>query len=475
MVIEDTTISHNFTNGEKGGGLHIFTYDYSDFYITRTNIYANAVDRVSLYEDALGGGISVESYALEDAYAGIEFRMENTTVSDNIVRNYNGKGVGDGGGMYIFGGGCSTQLSQNKSPYAQNARHQQKEQKEQHLGQSVLKRARQLLGLEPGKVCEGQWCRQEHGDVAGANTVVPPAFGPDPGDCGTIVEMYNVTIANNNDDNVSLNGDTLVNVKDSIIANHRGGGDCNNGTVYIDGEYMVSLGNNTISDDSCELYYEESLTGITASNSADMTSEDPALEPLRDNGGLSFTHALTATSSAIDTADADGCSVTGTPAGITDQRGDGYDRYRDPSDPTEDSPRCDRGAYEFAAEPTEAPTATPTPTSGPTPTFTPTPTNTSTPTPVPSSMNTPTPTTVPSLTNIVPTQTQAPTPSLPQPSSPDNPPTNTPTPRSPTASPQEPDPPQKLTNTGIPLLVTSVGGLYFILSTIVIRYLFREE
>jgi CSLREA domain-containing protein len=471
FVLSDSTISRNYSNGEKGGGIHLTTYDYSDFYLARNNIFANVIDSTSTFVGGTGGGLHVGTYAIHDAYAGIEFRIENTTFSDNIARYNRGSNPGYGAGIFAGGGTCVTQGTQNN----QNSTKQQYAQNTRETWLSTISRF--LRGQSVEQDCRGTTCDEPVGEVAGANTVVPATFAPTQDDCATSVEMYNVTIANNDPINIDLGDFALTNIKDSIITQQEGRSNCSGTT-----DQLVSLGHNTASDNTCDFYYETSQTGITATNAADMVDEDPALEPIRDNGGNSFTHALTATSSAIDTADGDGCSVTGTPDGITDQRGAGYDRYRDPVDPSASSPRCDRGAYEYAAEPTEVPTATPTPTptSGPTPPTTPP----TIPPPVSSFPNTPIPTLAPFPTTEVLLPTRVLTPTLPQPSSPEDPPTNTPAPTyttGPTATPQPPTAtptptkPAPLVNTGIPVTVAIVGGIYFLLSLGAIHLLFRQK
>ena len=120
-------------------------------------------------------------------------------------------------------------------------------------------------------------------------------------------------------------------------------------------EPIHSLGHNLDSGDSCE--FLESLQ--------DQINTDPLLDPLQDNGGYTFTHALQAGSPAIDQADNNGCPVT-------DQRG--ADR---PVDGDNDSSAvCDIGAYEYAGDPPviSTPTEPPTPTATLSPSTSPDPT-----------------------------------------------------------------------------------------------------
>ena len=135
-----------------------------------------------------------------------------------------------------------------------------------------------------------------------------------------------------------------VGLKNTIVAGNTAGPDCG-GPAPI-----TSNGNNIDSDGTC---------GLAAAD--DISSTDPDLGPLTDNGGPTQTHALLSGSPAID-AGSDDC-----PPPAADQRG--VDR---PIDGDGDgTATCDIGAYEF--EPPPEPTPTPTPAATPTPAPTPTP------------------------------------------------------------------------------------------------------
>ena len=126
------------------------------------------------------------------------------------------------------------------------------------------------------------------------------------------------------------NEDGTLTLKDTIVANNASD-DCSGGTT--------SAGYNLDSDGTC---------GLAAAG--DISSGDPLLGPLADNGGPTLTHALLAGSPAIDTA-SDDC-----PPPITDQRG--VTRPQGPA--------CDIGAYELevAAAPTPTPSAAELPAGG---------------------------------------------------------------------------------------------------------------
>ncbi|GAB4581712.1 MAG: hypothetical protein Fur0022_44620 [Anaerolineales bacterium] len=183
---------------------------------------------------------------------------------------------------------------------------------------------------------------------------------------------------------------------------------------------LNSQGYNLISDTSgCTII---GTTGNILGVSAD-------LGPLQNNGGPTLTHALLASSPAIDAGEPVNCTDdTGAPLTI-DQRG----FVRPVDGDGNGNVRCDMGAFEYASP--GQPTATPTTTATPTKTATPTNTATNTPTPTPTYTITATPTQTPP-----PSATQSPTPThtptVPQTHTPGPSPTNTiPPPPTITASP----------------------------------------
>jgi hypothetical protein len=115
---------------------------------------------------------------------------------------------------------------------------------------------------------------------------------------------------------------SVTTLRNSLLANNTPGGDCaNHGGTLIDGGY------NLVADNSC---------GFTG-------GADPLLAGLADNGGPTLTHALLPGSPAIDAGDPAGCTdPLGRPL-VTDQRG----YYRTVDGNTDDTARCDIGAFEY--------------------------------------------------------------------------------------------------------------------------------
>jgi CSLREA domain-containing protein len=119
-----------------------------------------------------------------------------------------------------------------------------------------------------------------------------------------------------------LRNDDTLSVKDSIVSNNSGA-DCN------PSQPLTSQGNNVVGDSSC---------GFT--QSTDKQSTDPQLAQLAANGGPTQTHALPATSPAVDAGDNSTCPAN-------DQRG-----LARPFDGNfDDSAVCDAGAFELRGGP----------------------------------------------------------------------------------------------------------------------------
>ncbi len=138
----------------------------------------------------------------------------------------------------------------------------------------------------------------------------------------TSASLENVTVIGNSASgmdtggNIYVDGDSAqLSLRNSIVAYAGAGGNCVNNMGALN-----SLGHNLDSETSC---------GFTAAG--DISSSDPMLGPLQDNGGPTFTHALLPGSPAIDNGDDNNCP-TNDQRGISRPQGGG----------------CDIGAYEFA-------------------------------------------------------------------------------------------------------------------------------
>lgn len=118
------------------------------------------------------------------------------------------------------------------------------------------------------------------------------------------------------------------------------------------GSNITSNGYNLAGDSSCSF----AATG-------DQTSTDPQLGALQNNGGATFTHALTESSSAFNAGNPAAVGSSETACPTTDQRG-----TTRPQDG-----RCDVGAFELVIDGSGTPTPTDTPPPGATPTPTSTP------------------------------------------------------------------------------------------------------
>jgi uncharacterized repeat protein (TIGR01451 family)/CSLREA domain-containing protein len=140
----------------------------------------------------------------------------------------------------------------------------------------------------------------------------------------TSAKLTNVTLQANaasgvgSGGNIFNDGDTAhLSIVNTIVASAGGGGNCVNSNGVLD-----SLGHNLESTDTCS---------FTATS--DITDADPALGSLKDNGGATWTHALSAGSPAVDAGDPSACPDT-------DQRGV----------PRPQGTSCDIGSYELIVD-----------------------------------------------------------------------------------------------------------------------------
>jgi CSLREA domain-containing protein len=218
-------------------------------------------------------------------------------------------------------------------------------------------------------------------------------------------DLYNATVTENE---ASQGGGVQIfgtlNTKNSIIA---GNLDRFPGTPDPDcSGALVSQGYNLIGDTAgCTIIGTTgNITGVSAN-----------LGPLQNNGGPTLTHALQASSPAIDAGHPTGCTDQNGVTLVTDQRG-----FARPIDGDGDGNlRCDLGALERLSPGAPTPTntatatktATPTPTATPTHTATATATGTATATPTPTNTPGPSPTSTSTATHTptaTPTRTSTP-------------------------------------------------------------------
>lgn len=142
-------------------------------------------------------------------------------------------------------------------------------------------------------------------------------------------DLTNVTVANNNapatpGDGIQVEAGTTT-LSNTIVANN-GTQNCNVNSNPQAGASLVSGMYNLSSDATC----------FTPGGS-DLTNTNPLLGPLADNGGPTMTHALAATSPAVDAVAATDC-----PPPATDQRGKTRPAEGDGEAPS----LCDIGSFE---------------------------------------------------------------------------------------------------------------------------------
>ncbi len=218
---------------------------------------------------------------------------------------------------------------------------------------------------------------------------------------GSTTALYNVTMTDNTaDSDASNQGDGggiriangAVSLKNTIIA---GNSDAtvSTGIVHPDCSGVFDSQDYNLIGDAAGC----TLNGATTHN---LVGVKARLEPLKDNGGPTLTHALQAGSPAIDAGNPAGCQDDKGVALALDQRG-----YIRPVDGNGDgTARCDIGAFEAlssrppTATPTRTPTATATATATRPSTATPTRTPTATPTATATRPSTATPTRTPTAT-----------------------------------------------------------------------------
>jgi CSLREA domain-containing protein len=318
LTIDDVVVQDNFADGDGGG---IFNSSNGTLNATNCTVSGNeaAVD---------GGGIENQG---PDT-----LNLTNCTVSGNVAGD-NGGGVSNT--FDATGTINQSTISGNKS-FSDGG------------GVSID----QCCGVEPFVIMNSAITGNNSGDdgggveiQGGAATLTNVTFSGNAAsvestgggmivDGGTTATLTNVTITNNTASpagggGLAVGGEaTLLN---TIVAGNPDGDDC----ALFEGT-VISSGHNLSSDDTCD------FTGT-----GDLINTDAVLQALALNApGSTQTHALTATSPAVDAGDGAGCPAT-------DQRG-----VTRPQDGNLDGTAiCDIGAYELqVAVATATPTSTPT-------------------------------------------------------------------------------------------------------------------
>jgi hypothetical protein len=243
----------------------------------------------------------------------------------------------------------------------------------------------------PGTGLGGGLCSGGTVEIRGSTISGNTASGEDSGAGGGIINAGQLTISNSTISGNFANGDgggirsaadgtATLTISNSTIsgntATKNGGGIIitNGGvsTLDIGNTILANSGANIVNEGGTVTSHGYNVSsdngGGFLSATGDLINTDPALGPLQDNGGPTFTHAPQTGSLAINAGD-----PNFTPPPLFDQRG--YARVF--------GGRIDIGSVEVQPTPTPTPTPTPSPTATATGTPLPTATPTATPTPTP--------------------------------------------------------------------------------------------
>lgn len=258
------------------------------------------------------------------------------TLSDMTIRNGSGRGNGgSGGGIYVFGEltlshmrvfsnsgyqGSAIFIHNAGSVTATNTTFDQNATTATGVGAVFVDGGR--LWLESSTL-SGNSTEALHNQSGGRMDIFNSTISGNTGGIvnGGTMTLRNSTIANNSAGNTIFNSGTFT-VKSSILAAPSGVDVCDTTSSGV--VNLTSQGYNLESTDTC---------GLNATG--DKTGANPYLQPLADNGGDTWTHALLRPSPALDGSDASLCPAT-------DQRG-----ISRPVDGDGDgTATCDIGAFE---------------------------------------------------------------------------------------------------------------------------------
>lgn len=269
-------------NGSGGGGVAI--EDNGNLTLINSTVSNNTVSG----SNAFGGGIFINQGALT---------LLNSALSNNRAVN------GNGGGPAILGEGVNASFV--GSTLSNNTANQ---------GGGVA------MGMaDPGDSSD---LSLTNSTISG-NTALQSGGGLFIGDLSHI-QLASVTIAKNS-----------ANSNGGFLGGHGGGVATGSGTVTlkntiiaenIDHTQQVLLQrpdcSGTLTSQGFNLIQSTFGCTITGNTTGNKLGQDPALGPLQNNGGATFTHAIDF-GQALDSGDPNGCTDTAGSALVTDQRGIG--------------------------------------------------------------------------------------------------------------------------------------------------------
>jgi CSLREA domain-containing protein len=373
LIMNNSSIKHS--RGDRGGGIYTKSYlelNHSAVSNNTSNngsnagptagydgggIYSSSTGKLEIADSSLKnnitgiGGTSGPTTA-NSGHGGAIYSLGTLKITHSTLRN-NKTGAGNGNGGAFFLGSSATILD---TTIANN---------EADDGGGIYNNAGTLsiyrsaisgnIATRGGGVFSNSALNSYNSTIANNEAMEGSATFTN----ATSYISYN-TIAQNNtftDGAVEVNGGVLT-VNNTIIANNTLSMNCYVGP----GASLVNGGNNIDSSTDC---------GFGSANGS-MSSTNPKIFALANNGGPTWTMAIAPDSPARDKGDTGICKDPNGGIFNIDQRG--YLRIKVPSD------LCDIGAYEYNAAPAPVnPTATRTPTITPTnvpPGVTATPTNT---------------------------------------------------------------------------------------------------
>lgn len=298
-----------------------------------TIVDGNQTDRAIKIGYSPAVSVTIHGLTLRNGQGGLLTGSGPTLVENCVIRNNSGSGTGlnrDGGGVYglgpltvhetsifsntsLYGGGvyARTPLTVTRSAIYSNTAGEQ--------GGGI-----HFGSIEDGRlVVQNSTISGNESATSGGGIYMPAS--------GDVAELVSTAVIFNRSMSTTVGGIGIANNIDvtmthSVIAHNSG----LPGALQCAGTGYVSAGHNLASDGSCQLLAV-----------GDLASSDPLLGPLQDNGGPTWTHALDASSPAVDAGNNATCLSV-------DQRG-----WARPFDGDgDDIAVCDIGPYEFGVSDT---------------------------------------------------------------------------------------------------------------------------